>query len=37
MPYQVDPRVDAYIDPLPEWQRLICREVRAGGWRRLTR
>ena len=23
-----DPRVDAYIDPLPEWQQAICREVR---------
>jgi hypothetical protein len=23
-----DPRVDAYIDGLPEWQRAICREVR---------
>jgi hypothetical protein len=23
-----DPRVDAYIDSLPEWQRAICREVR---------
>jgi hypothetical protein len=23
-----DPRVDAYIDPLPDWQRAICREVR---------
>jgi len=25
---QRDPRVDAYIDALPEWQRSICREVR---------
>jgi hypothetical protein len=24
-----DPRVDAYIDSLPDWQRTICREVRA--------
>jgi hypothetical protein len=24
-----DPRVDAYIDALPEWQQAICREVRA--------
>jgi hypothetical protein len=24
-----DPRVDAYIDALPEWQRSICRQVRA--------
>ncbi len=24
-----DPRVDAYIDALPEWQRDICRQVRA--------
>jgi hypothetical protein len=23
-----DPRVDAYIDALPEWQQTICREVR---------
>ena len=23
-----DPRVDEYIDALPEWQRRICREVR---------
>ena len=23
-----DPRIDAYIDALPEWQRRICREVR---------
>jgi len=24
-----DPRVDAYIDALPSWQRDVCREVRA--------
>jgi hypothetical protein len=24
-----DPRVDAYIDGLPEWQRVICQRVRA--------
>lgn len=23
-----DPRVDDYIDALPEWQRRICRQVR---------
>ena len=23
-----DPRVDAYIDGLPEWQQAVCREVR---------
>ena len=23
-----DPRVDAYIDPLPAWQRAICQAVR---------
>jgi hypothetical protein len=23
-----DPRIDAYIDSLPDWQRAICREVR---------
>jgi hypothetical protein len=28
MSYEADPRVDAYIDPLPEWQQAICREVR---------
>jgi hypothetical protein len=28
MPFVADPRVDAYIDALPEWQRAICREVR---------
>jgi hypothetical protein len=26
--YARDPRVDAYIDGLPEWQRRICRRVR---------
>jgi hypothetical protein len=26
--YEKDPRVDAYIDPLPEWQQRICSEVR---------
>jgi hypothetical protein len=26
--YTVEPRVDAYIDALPEWQQAICREVR---------
>src|SRR5512142_2268173 len=29
MPYEADPRVDAYIDGLPEWQQQICRHVRA--------
>ena len=28
MTYRVDPRVDAYIDALPQWQQVICREVR---------
>ena len=28
MSYAKDPRVDAYIDPLPEWQRRICHRVR---------
>jgi hypothetical protein len=28
MSYNADPRVDAYIDALPEWQQKICREVR---------
>ena len=26
--YQTDPRVDAYIDGLPEWQQAICRRLR---------
>ncbi len=26
--YTKDPRVDAYIDALPDWQQAICREVR---------
>jgi hypothetical protein len=29
MTFTADPRVDAYIDSLPEWQLAICREVRA--------
>ena len=28
MSYVKDPRVDAYIDALPEWQQAICQEVR---------
>jgi hypothetical protein len=28
MTYEADPRVDAYIDGLPDWQQAICREVR---------
>src|SRR6266496_2295626 len=28
MTFTTDPRVDAYIDSLPEWQRAICRKVR---------
>ena len=28
MSYPADPRVDAYIDALPDWQQAICREVR---------
>jgi hypothetical protein len=26
--YEADPRVDAYIATLPDWQQAICREVR---------
>src|SRR5881227_2826495 len=26
--YVTDPRVDDYIDALPEWQQAICQEVR---------
>jgi hypothetical protein len=28
MTYTADPRVDAYIEQLPQWQQAICREVR---------
>jgi hypothetical protein len=28
MSYAKDPRVDAYIDALPDWQQAICRTVR---------
>src|SRR5215467_8970140 len=28
MTYLADPRVDAYIDALPAWQQVICRQVR---------
>ncbi len=28
MSYVADPRVDAYIAALPDWQQRICREVR---------
>src|SRR5436190_2542144 len=26
--YERDPRVDAFIDALPEWQRQLCRDLR---------
>jgi hypothetical protein len=26
--YEPDPRVDEYIDGLPEWQQAVCSEVR---------
>src|SRR4051812_32989286 len=28
MTYEKDPRVDAYISALPDWQQAVCREVR---------
>ena len=28
MSYEKDPRVNAYIDGLPEWQQAVCRAVR---------
>ena len=28
MRYAGEPRVDAYIDALPDWQQAVCREVR---------
>src|SRR5690349_2983540 len=27
--HSMDPRVDAYIEALPDWQQAICRKVRA--------
>ena len=27
-PYDADPRVDEYIDALPEWQQAVCHRVR---------
>jgi hypothetical protein len=29
MPYEADPRVDAYITALPEWQQEICQHLRS--------
>src|SRR6476619_7799136 len=28
MSYATDPRVDEYINALPDWQQALCREVR---------
>jgi hypothetical protein len=28
MAYTADPRVDAYIDALPDWQQAICSDIR---------
>jgi hypothetical protein len=28
MTYRTDPRVDAYINRLPAWQRTVCQQVR---------
>ena len=28
MTYEADPRVDAYINALPDWQAEICRDLR---------
>ena len=28
MTYAMDPRVDAYIDGLPDWQQAVCQELR---------
>ena len=28
MNYKTDPRVDSYIDALPDWQQAICHQVR---------
>jgi len=29
MSSQKDPRVDQYIDTLPDWQQIVCRQVRS--------
>ena len=29
MASNADPRVDAYIDALPDWQQAVCRQVRS--------
>jgi len=29
MTFAADPRVDAYIDSLPDWQQVVCHDVRA--------
>jgi hypothetical protein len=28
MAYATDPRVDDYIEALPQWQQVICRVLR---------
>jgi hypothetical protein len=28
MSYSTDPRVDEYINALPDWQQALCREIR---------
>ena len=28
MTYPTDPRVDAYMAALPDWQQAVCRELR---------
>ena len=28
MPHEPDPRIDAWIEALPDWQQAICRTVR---------
>jgi hypothetical protein len=28
MAFEKDPRVDAFIDALPDWQQAFCREIR---------
>ncbi len=28
MSYTADPRVDAYLQALPDWQQAVCRQVR---------
>ena len=36
MRYAVDPRVDTYIDSLPDWQQVVWARAYADGFRAVT-